>query len=166
MLSNHRPLHSSVVGFAWYYPSHAATRIWSITFSARNKVNVAMHYRLASSRAAVDSYVESQHSRILCNHEISGFSKQLLACSHLSGPKVEIIRSMPLGDNEEVPVRYREFVPHGHSEAILKQDRSIAREAERATRFHMLIGGPNSSEISVIPVSLHRVTGNRGLEGC
>ena len=67
----------AVVGFSWYYSSHAATRIWSITFSTRNEVNVAMHYRLASSRAAIDSYVETQHGRVLLKDEISGFSEQV-----------------------------------------------------------------------------------------
>ena len=50
-----------------------------------------------------------------------------MASAHLSRSKVKIIRSMAFRYNKKVPLRYREFVPHGHGEAILKQDRSIAR---------------------------------------
>ena len=54
-----------VVSLSRNYASHAATRIWVVAFSTRNEVNVAMHYRLTSSRAAIDPYVETQHGRVL-----------------------------------------------------------------------------------------------------
>ena len=59
------------------YASHTATGIRVVAFSARNEVNVAVHYRLASNRAAVDPYVETQHGRVLLQDEISGFSEQV-----------------------------------------------------------------------------------------
>jgi hypothetical protein len=81
---------------------------------------MSVHYRLASHRATVNSDVETQHARILFQDEISGFSQQLLAGSHLSRSKVEIVASMPLRDNKKVPFGYRVSVPHNHGEAVLK----------------------------------------------
>ena len=157
MLSNYRPLHSSVVGFTWYYSAHAATWIWGITSPTRNEVNVAMHYRLTGSRAAIGPYVETQHGRVLLQDQIPCFSEQGLASAHLGRSKVKIVGSMPFRYDKKVPLRDREFVPHDHGEAILKQDRSIGREAERASRLRVLIGGSNSPEVRVIPVPLHSV---------
>ena len=71
-----------VVSLFRNYASQTATWIRIITLPARNEVNMAVHYRLTSSRAAIDPYVETQHGRVLLQDEISGFGEQLLAGAH------------------------------------------------------------------------------------
>jgi hypothetical protein len=73
-------------------------------------------------------------------HKISGFSEQLLAGSHLSGPKFKVISSMPFWDNQKMPLGYRVLVPHNYGKAVLKQDRSIVSRAKRTFGIPVLVG--------------------------
>ena len=133
-----------VVSLSRNYASHTTTRIRVVALPTRNEVNVAMHHRLAGSRAAIDPDVETQHGRICPENKISGFSEQLLAGSHLGRAKVKIVGSMPLRDDEQMPFRYRVLVSHDHGQAILTQDRFVASRAKRASGLHVLIGCSNS----------------------
>jgi hypothetical protein len=48
-----------VISLSRNYASHTATGIRVVAFSARNEVNMTVHYRPASGRATIDPYVET-----------------------------------------------------------------------------------------------------------
>lgn len=142
-----------ILRFFGHDPSDPASRIITITFVTRDKVNMDMRHSLTCGGTVVDTDIVRSWSVLGVQHLLGRF-EQCHECLPLFGAEIEKRTHMPFGDHQRMSLGNRKIIPK-HDAKIIAIDN--ARWIEIAEETIHLCCALKGAEANVDHYSLFHI---------